>query len=269
MLARAVFVVLAVFWLGMNLLLWRSEFGSHPDAASAVPVQLVWRRILSSPDSSSLTVLRGGTRIGYCHWVSNVGEEWADIGDESLPEGVPAPLRSASLRFEGSLILPEWTNRVRFEGLLKVDTNRAWRELDFRVVARPLSCEVHASAPRQALSLMLDDGATHRQQSWNFSELGNPGILLSQLSGLGAPDWLAEAGVLNGLPQISATPLRLHWDAWEDTMLIGHVQSRIYRLETRLLEHYHVSILISRVGEILRVELPGQISLVNDQLSLR
>jgi hypothetical protein len=263
-------VLLAVFWLGMNLLLWRTEFGSQPDAASAVPVQLVWRRILNSPDSSSLTILRDGTRIGYCHWVSNVGEAWASIADESLPEGVPAPLRSASLRLEGSIIVPEWTNRIRFEGLFKLETNRVWRELDLRITARPLIVQLHASAPRQVLSLTLDNGALRRQQSWNFSELSNPAVLLSHLASAGAPDGLADLGAFSELPQLSAMPpVRLHWKAWEDTLPIGHVRTRVYRLETTLLEHYRLTVLISRVGEILRVELPGRISLVNDQLSFQ
>ena len=269
MLARAAFVLLGLFWLGMNLLLWRSEFGTHPNAASAVPVQLVWRKILSSPDSSSLTVLRDGTRIGYCHWVSNVGEEWAKTGDDSLPDGLPAPLRSASLRLEGSLIVPEWTNRVRFEGIFKVETNYAWRELNLRMTARPLSCQIRASALQQMLSLTLDNGPIHRQQNWRFDELRNPGYLLSALVEPGARDWLLELGVLNEFSRFSGAPIRLQWNAWEDTLLIGHVRTRVYRLETTLLEHYRVTVVISRVGEILRVDLPGQFTLVNDQLSFQ
>jgi hypothetical protein len=42
----------------------------------------------------------------------------------------------------------------------------------------------------------------------------------------------------------------------------------VYRLEGRVLERYRLVVWVSRVGEILRVELPGQLHLVNDQLSL-
>lgn len=269
MIARVSFVLLALFWLGMNVLLWRSEFGSHPDSASAVPVKLVWRKILSSPDSSSLTILRGGTRVGYCHWVSNVGEEWANIADESLPEGMPAPLHSASLRVEGSLIVPEWTNRIRFEGVFMVETNQTWRELNFRLIARPLTCQIHASAPRQTLSMTLDNGSLHRQQNWKFEELGNPALLLNAFVEPGGPDWISGLGLLRELPRFSSAPMQPRWNAWEDTLLIGHIRTRVYRLETTLLEHYRVSVVISRVGEILRVDLPGQLSLVNDQLGFQ
>ena len=267
MLARLVFVFLALFWLGMNILLWRTEFGSHPDAASVVPAQLVWRRLLSSPDSSSLTILRDGTRVGYCHWVSNVGEEWANIGNESLPEGMPAPLRSASLRLEGSLIVPEWTNRIRFEGFCLVETNHAWRELDFRLYARPLIFRLHASASKQTVSVSLDNGSIRRDQNWKFDELKNPAILLNQFAEQGAPAGLAELGLLGDLPQFGAMPVRPHLEAWEDTLSIRHVRTRVFRLEMTLLEHYRAAMLISRVGEVLRVDLPGHVSLINDQLN--
>jgi hypothetical protein len=266
MFARAVFFVLAAFWLIMNVLLWRTEFGSHPDAASAIPPGLVWRKILNSPDSSSLAILRGGTRMGYCHWVTSVGEEWANIGDTTIPEGAPSPIRSSTLRLEGSVIIPEWTNRIRFDGLLRVETNHDWRELDLRLNLHPVMWQVHASAPRQTLTLTLDDGSTRRQQIWNFSELGNPMLLLNPFTQFGAQDWLAEAEVLNDITRFSAPSLNPEWSAWEDTLPVNHLQTHVYRLEATLLNQYRVTLLISRVGEILRVELPGQFSLVNDQL---
>jgi hypothetical protein len=38
-------------------------------------------------------------------------------------------------------------------------------------------------------------------------------------------------------------------------------------LQTRVLDKYEIKIFISRVGEILRVELPDEVVLVNDQLA--
>jgi hypothetical protein len=50
-------------------------------------------------------------------------------------------------------------------------------------------------------------------------------------------------------------------------MRIGHSPVRTYRLQTRALDKYQITIFISRVGEILRVELPDELVLVNDQLA--
>jgi hypothetical protein len=61
-----------------------------------------------------------------------------------------------------------------------------------------------------------------------------------------------------------AQTIGLKWEARDDVVRIGGAQVRGYRLQTRLLDRYPVTIYVSRVGEILRVELPGQITLVNE-----
>jgi hypothetical protein len=42
---------------------------------------------------------------------------------------------------------------------------------------------------------------------------------------------------------------------------------RVYRLQARLLDRYQIVVVVSRVGEILRVELPNGLLLVNEALS--
>ena len=53
MIKYASFSVILVFWLVMNGLLWRSEFGSGNKTGSTVPTSLVWEKILTAPDDSS------------------------------------------------------------------------------------------------------------------------------------------------------------------------------------------------------------------------
>jgi hypothetical protein len=90
------------------------------------------------------------------------------------------------------------------------------------------------------------------------------------LRDLGGP---ITAGLLNGFGmfemQLQGTALKagLKWEGREDSMRIGHSPVRTYRLHTRVLDRYQITIFVSRVGEILRVELPDEIVLVNDQLS--
>jgi len=43
---------------------------------------------------------------------------------------------------------------------------------------------------------------------------------------------------------------------------------QVYRLHTRLLDRYEINIMVSRAGEILRVDLPGDYRVVNDRLAV-
>jgi hypothetical protein len=266
MLSRVVFILIVVFWLTMNVLLWRTEFSSRPSATSAVPVELVWEKVLTSPDSSSLSILHHGTKIGFCHWITNVGEEWASVSDENIPGNVPKPIRTHRLRVEGSAIVPELKNRIRFEGSLKVDTRRVWQELDARLSIRPSTWQIHSLAEEQTVKLALESGGTRVEHSFKFSELRDPTLFLTQVFGPVVGEWFDQSGMFPFLDNAVSAGSGPKWEAFEDTLWMGHHQARVYRLQTRLLDHYQVSILISRVGEILRVELPDELILVNDQL---
>ena len=112
--SRAVFIVIAGFWLTMNVLLWQTEFGSRKSSA-AIPVEIVWEKILTAADDSSLTVFHEGKLVGAFHMQTQVGEEWSKVSDDNIPSGRPQKGRGYSLRLDGSAILPQWTNRVRFE----------------------------------------------------------------------------------------------------------------------------------------------------------
>ncbi len=85
--ARLTFLAIAAFWLTMNVLLWRAEFGAH-GGDTPVPVELVWRKILTAPDASSLSVYQNGDRMGYCEFSTSVGQQMAAVdADKPPPEG--------------------------------------------------------------------------------------------------------------------------------------------------------------------------------------
>jgi hypothetical protein len=264
--ARIAFVLIAGFWLTMNGLLVRAQFGARNAQAGEVPVQLVWKKILSAPDSSSLSISYHGKNIGFCHWVTGVGEEWATVTEENIPPR----LKSAGgrLRLEGSLFLFEVTNRVRFEFDLALRPNRTWRELKARLNTRPVTVEIHSVAEDKTVSFITDDGAERLVRVLPVADLENPGALLRELAGPFAAGWIESLE----LPLLSPgrTPLATsaQWEAWEDTTLIGHSQVRVYRLQARFLDNCKIVLLVSRVGEILRIELPHEIVLANDQLGV-
>jgi hypothetical protein len=50
------FLLIALFWVTMNVLLWRAEYSARDEAGSVVPVGVAWQRILTAPDRSSLAL---------------------------------------------------------------------------------------------------------------------------------------------------------------------------------------------------------------------
>src|SRR5437868_5375693 len=138
MLSRVTLIVLAGFWLGMNVLLWRAEFGGHNSRGSAVPASVVWQKILTAPDSSSLTVLHHGKKVGFCHWVTSVGEELARMNDTDVPpKTTQKRVVAYRLHLEGNLAFEDSGARIRFDSNLKLATNQTWQEFNVRLNFRP------------------------------------------------------------------------------------------------------------------------------------
>src|SRR4051812_3989513 len=73
----AILGLTAVFWTVMMVLLWRAEFGSGKPVGASVPAAMVFDKILTAPDSSTMEIRHGTNRIGYCRWRPDVGQEFA------------------------------------------------------------------------------------------------------------------------------------------------------------------------------------------------
>jgi hypothetical protein len=270
MAARLVFAVLAFFWLAMNFLLWRAEYGNKPPAFSSVPVEMVWRKILTAPDSSSLSIYRRGKRIGFCHWFTRVTQELANL-DESQ-----SPLKPDSMRRAGYQIHLEgnWTmdgkaaSSARVESELRMDAGYAWQQWKGRLNVRKISLELQADAVTQSLAISSFGESEKFERTFKFAELTNPEGLLNEFGGPLAAIVGGEAGLSAALIQPQNFPVGLRWIARRDKLTVGHSPIRVYVVETRLLEKYEIRIFVSQVGELLRVELPGEVVLKNDQLNL-
>jgi hypothetical protein len=264
--SRVVFILVTAFWLTMNVLLWQTQFGSRRTEGS-VPVAIVWEKILTAPDDSSLTVLHQGRLVGACHLRTAVGEQWSAIGDENVPSGPPEKNRGYRLRLDGSAVVPEWTNRIRFDAELKFDRGHAWQDMTARVTVRPVTWEIHSVAAEKNIHLKMEGGGSAFNVVLNFSDLQNPSALTYKLLGPAAAELTAEAGLPSVPSGSSAAGLGLMWDAYDDTLRIGHSVVQVYRLHTRLLDRYDLNMIVSRAGEILRVQLPNDTLLLNDHLA--
>lgn len=260
---RAVFILVTAFWLTMNVLLWQTEFGSRKNSG-AVPVEIVWEKILTAADDSSLTVFHADKLVGACHLQTAVGEEWSKVGDENIPSGRPQKGRGYRLRLDGSVVVPELTNRFRFEGDLRLDRRRDWQEINARITMRPFLWEIHSVEAEHKLHLKMDSGGGAVNVVLSQTDLQNPAMLAYKLLGSSAGEFAAEAGIAGNA---SSVAIGVKWDARETTLRIGRTAVQVYRLHTRLMERFDVNVTVSRAGEILRVELPGDYRLVNDRLA--
>ena len=267
---RLVFFILAAFWVTMMALLWRSEFGAHRSLGSLVPVRHVWEKILTAPDASALQISHRGTNIGFCRWSASVGQDASaalNLNEEAMPDGLIETPANYKLDLEGNISLAELGARLGFDLNLTLDALQDWQEFHARVRQRPDLYEVDGIAADKALRLRASTAGGRYDRTWKFSELQNPQTLLREIGGPLLPGLLVAMGLpvsTNALPRAS---LGLTWEARQDWLQAGRTRLRIYRLQTKLLDRFRIRVCVSPVGEILRVELPGDVLLQHETLN--
>lgn len=270
MIKHGSFAVLAIFWLVMNSLLWRSEFGSGDDLASRVPVALVWEKIITAPDDSSLGISMAGKKLGYIRIRPVQTEVGTDgkVANENDPEGMVHKLKEYVLQVEGSLVLEVLGRSARFESEFAFDTSHAWKRLELNTAMRPERWTIKANSATREFWFQSTDGESEWIHRFDFDDLRNPQklatVIDSPLLATLLPQYLSAAGTTN--TTTAPFSLGLNWEARYEWLRIGRNRVRIYRLQAKLLDRHRIVVLVSRVGEILRIELPGDLKLINDVL---
>ena len=267
MLNRLVLLVLLLFWGTMTWLLWRSEFGGGSEAGSGVPIENVWQRVLTAPDDSSLEIRRRGKKIGVCRWSANVHEDLSTGRVSSPaalePDGRVQRVGSYTLDLDGQLNLVAGERPYKFNVHLDVSTNNAWHSFTLRLIQRPGSWEIFSSTETETVDLHVEDGGTEWDRQFTFDDLKRPEKLLAEFGAPWATPMLA-AVIGSRQPTTENLSLGLKWDARQDWFQLGTAKVRAYRLSARLFDRFQVVIYLSRTGEILRAELPDEITAVND-----
>ena len=266
---RAFVILVTAFFVTMNVLLWRSEFSARGRLGTPVPAEVVWEKVLTSPDNSFLEIRHRGVKIGRAHWVASIGEEIATgqaMTEELPPEGMVKVLTGYSLDFDGNVSLEDLT-RFRFNFNLKLDTNQNWKDITLKLAVKPFSWEVQASEEKRTVRFVTTDDESTRDRRFTFADLRNPEMVLKELGGPTLPAALAAFGLPLQQAQPESLTLGLKWKAHNDRLKIGNNLVRVYRLEARLFERYKAVLFVSPVGEILRMELPDEIILTNDALT--
>jgi hypothetical protein len=264
MTARLTFLGIVAFWLTMNVLLWRTEFGVR-GGDTPVPVQLVWRKILTAPDASSLSVYQAGDRMGYCEFSTGVGQQMATFeGDKPPPEGFVAHA-GYQIHLAGNVALGDFTNRLKFDGRVQFTAAHQWQELTLKITSRLAVIEIHSLATNQTAHVKFsNDGTPVLERDFTFTDLQNPGAIVRALTGNFADGLFGAFDLPELAPDAAAQ--KIEWDARRTRVKIGTEAVPVYRLETSVLGH-PVIVDVSTLGEILCVELPGDISARIDEWS--
>ncbi|HEX5399504.1 MAG TPA: hypothetical protein VFY06_10695 [Verrucomicrobiae bacterium] len=263
MIPRITFVLVVAFWIAMNALLWRAEYGSH-ERGVPVPLELVCQKILTAPDASSLSVYQDGDRMGFAEFSTGVEQEMAGLDEgKPPPEGLVARA-GYQVRLNGNLPLGEFTNRLKFDGRVKFSPRREWRELSLRVSTRFAAVELHSVATNQTMFLQVTNAEGFSfSHVFTFAELHNPNALVRALSqGFGGGD----LDLPLALPGVSVPLQNITWDARRVQFGQGSDTVAAYRLETAVLGQ-PIVIYVNTLGEIMRAELPGGITATLDEWS--
>ncbi len=265
MISRGAFILVAAFWVVMNVLLWRAEYGPR-NGGVPVPLDLVCRKILTAPDPSSMSVYQDGQRMGFCAFSTSIEQEMAKLDeDQPPPEGIVASA-GYQIRLTGNVAFGDFTNRVKFDGRVQFSPRREWRELDLKLSTHAATVEIRSLAANQAVSVQFTNGDATNSSVFTFADLQNPNTLLRLLgNNSGGGFWTGLD--LPALPSgATALAQNIPWEARRVRLMIGREAVSAYRVETRVLDR-PIVIHVSTLGEILRVELPGGITAVLDEWS--
>lgn len=251
MVGRIGFALAAVFWVAMNVLLFRAEFGGGRETASAVPVEVVVERALNAADASVLTLYHRREQLGQFRWTPSVSET-AEAGRDSDPDGMVRSVAGYRIDVEFSFNGDRPTSRWRLLSHLDLDARRNWRLFEARLAQRPMSWAVSARAGEDKVRLRVEEGRTASEQEFSIRDAPALALLVAPF----AP-WLSQAGTMTN----AASAVK--WSARDDWLTVSGSRLRVYRLRGLLMDRFEVVAYFSRAGELLRVTLPEGFALSN------
>lgn len=265
MIARLAFFGIAVFWVVMNVLLWRSEYGALA-GDTPVPPELVWRKILTAPDASSLSVYQNHERMGYCEFSTGVGQQMATLDEDKIPPEGLAKRAGYQVHLAGNIAIGDFTNRLKFDGRVLFRNAREWQDLHLKISSRTAVVEIASSMTNQLVRMKIADETGVVERDLTFDDLKKPATIIRAFTGNFGDAFLSFVD-LPALPAGESVH-NVTWDARRTRVRIGSESVPVYRLATTFLGH-ELTMNVSTLGEILRVNLPGGITASYDDFSRR
>jgi hypothetical protein len=259
---RILLPLLAVFWVVMNILLWRTEYGTGSIGAGSLSADLVLDRILTAPDPSTLRVFHQDQDIGIIRWIPTILEDRVWEGDEEPPEGMVRDPLGYRIEVDFTHHGEGAADRWRMVLTVDLDAEKVLQEAQFRMNQRPIVWELDASAARQSVVIRMTDGeSTQFEQTFQVKDLQKLPTLLGTYSSFLPRKFRPDQGFK--LDQLESAPI---WSAHQERIQVGQHMVRVYRLNVQILGTYEVRLFVSRAGELFKVELPGRLTLTNMEI---
>jgi len=262
MASRIALAAAALFWGVMNALLWQAEWGGRFSADSGISPELVWRRLLDSPDASVLSIRHQGRPIGTLEWHPSVLEA-PQAGSTNAIEGmVSAPtghhLRVA-IRFSG-----EHTplDRLMILGNIDLSASNTLDRLQVRVDQRPRSWEIQTEAGSDRVRLVYEEGRRRFDQSFETKNAAALRLMAAPYLAVLPAGLIPEEAWTR--PESLSRSVTL--ETGSDGLQVGRSRLKVHRVTARLPGQLEATAFISRAGEILKVQLPDRLVLVNEAI---
>ena len=253
----------------MNALLWRAEYGDT-DRGSRVSNDVVLNKIFNAPDASNLRVSQNGTSLGFVHWKIIPDEVY--FSGTNQPVGRVESIKGYTLALDGRIQIELIKMKLRFTLRAALDAKLAWQSVSATIDLPPSTWEFAAAATNQVLRVKHDGALGQWERSTPLGQLRNPAALLEPFAGpVFAPLLKPLLPPAAALGQATGAPfeLGLEWAAYNDAIRLGSTRVRIYRIEAKLPGERVITVLVSRVGEILQVTFPGQLQFTNESFPLK
>ncbi len=269
--SKLIFTAIAAFWAVMMFLLARAEFGFGGGISGSIAPEAVWEKILTAQDTSSLEVHFRGKRVGMCRWASAVIQDDALQGETEASLAAEGRVKRATgytAELDGTLAISALTNTLRFSLAGSFATNLSLGTWEVRLTLKPLEFSFATTTNSGGIEMGFSDGLRTTRRNFTREQLSSPDALLREIAGPAAflvagqmKSALTTAGI-----STNAAAAGIRWAAGFDWMNLGHGSLRVYVLRGTLGENLRATIWVSRAGEILRVELPNGIVVVNSEL---
>jgi len=260
------FIFVGLFFVLMNVLLWRAEFGDQ-EFSVPVPIESVIRRLLETADDSTLEIRHHGKKIGYCRWAISLRTDSTEVMGSSpdVPEGMVTGVTGYDIDLDGNVAFNQ-RGDWHFTYSLVLNTNQQWKDMHLRISKPPAKWEVTSSAQMETVTFQVTRESNVQEYSYRFHELGDPLKIFRDMAGAFWPSTIDLLGLPMTQFQNLSPQLGLHWEAYTDRHLIGHSHVPVYRVEAPLLDKFKITIFMQKSGEILRVVFPDELVLINDKL---
>jgi len=259
----------------MSFLLWRAEYGDA-GRGSKVSLPVVIEKIFNAPDASNLQVFNNDQSIGFIRWEIIPDEIY--FRGTNQPVGRVESIDGYTLSVDGRLKLEPLKSKLRFTLRTGLDAELNWQSLYATLDSEQDLWEFQTHVTNQVLNVKHEGSLGEWERSVSFEQLNDPFKMVNQLAGptLGGliqkmlpKDVGSVSEQLKNQVDAASIKLGLEWQAFNDFMRLGSTRVRIYRLEAKLPGERDIIIRISRVGEILQVQFPGQLVIDNESIPLR